>query len=226
MPLTLFYHPLSSYCHKVLIALYETGTAFEPHLIDLGSEADRALLGSHWPLCKFPVLFDSDAGRSIPESSSIIEYLALRHADDTMLIPTEPDRALDARLWDRIFDNYIHTPMQQIVADRIWQTNLDLSRQRALIRSTYRIIDTQVASRPWAAGERFTLADCAAAPALFYATTLEPIAPEQTHLAAYFERLMSRASIQRVLDEARPYFRHYPFVDAIPARFRDESGTA
>ncbi len=226
MPLALFYHPLSSYCHKVLIALYEIGTAFEPKLIDLGSEADLALLGSHWPLCKFPVLFDSGLGRSIPESTTIIEYLTLHHAGSMVLIPADPDHALDARLWDRIFDNYIHTPMQQIVADRIWQTNVDLSRQRALIRSTYRIIDTQVANHPWATGERFTLADCAAAPALFYATTLEPIAPGQAHLGAYFERLMSRPSVQRVLEEAKPYFRHYPFADAIPERFRGESDTA
>ncbi len=224
MPLSLYYHPLSSYCHKVLIALYETGTIFEPHLIDLGSETDRALLGTHWPLCKFPVLFDPGRGRSIPESTSIIEYLSLHHAGDKPLIPSDPDRALDARLWDRIFDNYVHTPMQQIVADRIWQTNIDLSRQRVLIRSAYQVIDTQLSANSWAAGADFTLADCAAAPALFYATTLEPIAPGQTHLAAYFGRLISRPSVRRVLDEARPYFRHYPFADAIPARFRGESG--
>lgn len=224
MSVTLFYHPLSSYCHKVLIALYETGTTFEPHLINLGSEADRTLLGSHWPLCKFPVLFDSESGRNIPESTSIIEYLALHHAGNSTLIPADPDRALDVRLWDRIFDNYIQTPMQQIVADRIGQTNTDLSRQRALIRSTWQIIDMQVASHTWAAGEHFTLADCAAAPALFYATTLEPFAPEQVHLGAYFDRLMSRPSVQRVLHEAKPYFSYYPFADAIPARFQSDSG--
>lgn len=219
MSLTLYYHPLSSYCHKVLIALYEAGTAFDPRLIDLDSEADRTLLGAHWPLCKFPVLHDSARHRSFPESTVIIEYLNLHYPAATPLLPNDPDAALEIRLWDRIFDNYVHTPMQQIVADRIWQTNADMSRQRALLQETYRMLNTQVAARPWAASEHFSLADCAAAPALFYAATLAPLPAGAPQLRDYFERLMDRPSVRRTLAEARPYFHHYPFADAIPDRF-------
>jgi len=219
MSLTLYYHPLSSYCHKVLIALYEAGTAFDPQLIDLGNEADRTLLGAHWPLCKFPVLHDSARPRSFPESTVIIEYLNLYYPAATPLLPNDPEAALEIRLWDRIFDNYVHTPMQQIVADRIWQTNADMSRQRALLQETYRMLDKQVAARPWAASEHFSLADCAAAPALFYAATLESLPAGAPHLTDYFERLMDRPSVRRTLAEARPYFHDYPFADAIPDRF-------
>ena len=220
MALTLYYHPLSSYCHKVLIALYESDARFHPHLIDLGSESDRALLSSHWSLCKFPVLHDSERKRSYPESTTIIEYLNRRCPAATPLIPTDPDHALDVRLWDRVLDNYVHTPMQQIVADRIGQTEADLSRQRALLRSAYRLIDEQVARQTWVAHERFSLADCAAAPALFYATTLEPLTSELRHLGSYFERLMERPSVRRTLEEAKPYFHMYPFAERLPERYR------
>lgn len=226
MSLTLYYHPLSSYCHKVLIALYESGVAFEPHLIDLGNEADRTLLGSHWPLCKFPVLFDAASNRSLPESTAIIEYLNQYYPATEPLIPNHADSALDVRLWDRIFDNYVHTPMQQIVADHLRQAHGDLSQQRTLIQTTYQFIDKQVSSHTWATSEQFSLADCAAAPALFYAATLEPFPPALVHINSYFERLMNRPSVQRVLEEAKPYFQYYPFTEAIPARFRYESATA
>lgn len=220
MSLTLYYHPLSSYCHKVLIALYEAGTAFAPQLINLGEDADRTLLGSHWPLCKFPVLHDSARDRSFPESTVIIEYLNQHYPAPSPLIPKNPDTALNVRLWDRVFDNYVHTPMQQIVADRIWQTHADLTRQRALLREAYRVLDKQVAAQEWAADEDFSLADCAAAPALFYAATLEALPVETTSLRDYFERLMARPSVRRTLEEAQPYFQHYPFAEAIPDRFR------
>lgn len=223
MSLTLYYHPLSSYCHKVLIALYESGTPFTPHLIDLGNDADRALLSSHWPLCKFPVIFDAARQRSLPESTAIIEYLNHHHPAAPPLIPGDPDRALDVRLWDRIFDNHVHTPMQQIVADRISRANADLSRQRALLQAAYRVIDAQVARHAWAASAQFSLADCAAAPALFYATTLEPLPEEARHLRVYFDRLMDRPSVHRTLQEARPYFKYYPFAEALPARFRADA---
>lgn len=210
----------------MLIALYESGVTFEPHLIDLGNEADRALLGSHWSLCKFPVLFDAASNRSLPESTTIIEYLNQHYPDTEPLIPTHADSALDVRLWDRIFDNYVHTSMQQIVADHLRQAHADLSQQRALIQTTYHVIDKQVSSHTWATGEQFSLADCAAAPALFYAATLEPFPPALVHLNNYFERLMNRPSVQRVLEEAKPYFQYYPFAEAIPARFKCESATA
>jgi glutathione S-transferase len=225
MLLTLYYHPLSSYCQKVLVALYETGLPFTPHLINLGDEADRALLAAHWPLCKLPVLFDAAAQRSLPESTTIIDYLDQQPGAAARLVPAEPAQALQVRLWDRIFDNHVHTPMQQIVADRIWQTQADLSRQRALIQAAYRIIDQQLAHHPWAAGTGFSLADCAAAPALFYARTLEPLPAHTPHLRAYFERLVERPSVRRTLQQARPYFDHYPFAEALEARWRAGAAT-
>jgi glutathione S-transferase len=215
MSLTLYYHPLSSYCHKVLIALYEAGTAFNARLIDLGDAGDREVLRSHWPLCKFPVLHDAERRRSLPESSAIIEYLDHYHPGEKPLIPADWNAALEVRLWDRIFDNYVQTPMQQIVGDRLRQAHADLSGQRALLEAAYCVIDRQVASRAWAAHDEFTLADCAAAPALFYANTLQPLPTSLGHLRGYFARLMERPSVRRVIEEARPYFHLYPFADAL-----------
>jgi glutathione S-transferase len=220
MSLTLYYHPLSSYCHKALVALYELGTPFDARVIDLDSDGDRALLGEHWPLCRFPVIHDSRRGRSVPESSTIIEYLDQHYPGPKRLIPADAERALDVRLWDRVFDNYVHTPMQQIVANRFMQTHSDMSAQRSLLHQTYRVIDTQLGSSAWVAGDDFSLADCAAAPALFYASTLEPLPSELRNLCTYFERLVQHESVRRTLEQARPYFQFYPFAEAIPQRFK------
>jgi glutathione S-transferase len=217
--LTLFYHPLASFCHKVLIALYEQGTAFEKRLINLGDGADRAALQALWPMIKFPVLSDPARGRDVAESSVIIEYLDHYYAGSQPLIPAHWDAALEVRLWDRVFDNYVQLPMQEIVADRIYSRAADLAPQRAALEKAYRMIDQRMASRTWAAGDAFSMADCAAAPALFYASIVAPFPGDCTHLAAYFERLMARASVRRVLEEARPYFSMYPFAEKIPARF-------
>ncbi|MFJ2709733.1 glutathione S-transferase family protein [Pseudomonas sp. NPDC087346] len=220
MALTLYYHPLSSYCHKVLIALYEHGTAFEKRLIDLSSDADRAELQALWPLVKFPLIRDHARQRNVPESSVIIEYLDHFHAGKHPLIPSDRDAALEVRLWDRFFDNHVQTPMQQIVSDRLHGKNGDVSSYRNALLTAYSILDRQLASRTWAAGERFSMADCSAAPALFYASTLVPFTDEHRHLSAYFERLVQRPSFQRVLEEAKPCFEFYPFAEAIPERFR------
>lgn len=221
MPLKLYYHPLSSYCHKALIALYEHGTAFETRLINLGDAADRAELEAIWPICKFPVLRDNARGKDIPEATILIEYLEQWYPGRQRLLPADPQLALDVRLWDRLLDQYVHTPMQEIVADRIRGGGTDLSRTRATLATAYGLIDARMAQLQWIGGADFSLADCAAAPALFYASIVEPFAPTQTHLAAYFERLMARPSVQRVIDQARPYFAMFPFVDAMPARFRE-----
>ncbi len=218
MSLTLYYHPLASYCHKVLIALYEHDIAFEPRLIDLGAEADRAELGALWPFCKFPLLRDHERQRTVPESSIIIEYLD-PFADRPPLIPRDANDALQVRLWDRIVDSYVHEPMQDIVLDHLRGTRSDTSGLRATIQTAYGLLDTQLATRPWLAGQTFSMADCAAAPALFYAHTLEAFPEPLVHLRAYFDRLMERPSVQRVLAEAKPYFPMYPFYSAIPARF-------
>jgi glutathione S-transferase len=219
MTITLYYHPLASFCHKVLIALYENGTAFEKRLIDLGAAGDRAELEAVWPLCKFPVIRDDARHRNVPESSSIIEYLDHFYPGAAPLVPPDWQAAHDVRLWDRFFDNHVQAPVQAIVLDRLTGSKGDMARERAALLTAYKIIEARMATREWIAGDGFSMADCAAAPALFYAATLEAFPADARVLAAYFERLIARPSVRRVLDEAKPYFSMYPFKEAIPARF-------
>ena len=220
MTLTLYYHPLASFCQKVLIALYENGTGFEKRIIDLGNEVDRAELQALWPLRKFPVIRDHTRQRDVPETTVIIEYLDRFFAGKRPLIPGDWEEALEVRLWDRLFDNYVQGPVTQIVTDRLRGAQGDLTGQRATLETAYGMIDRRMATRTWVAGQHFSMADCAAAPALFYASTLQPFPGEFSHLSAYFDRLVERPSIQKVIEEARPYFSLYPFADAIPKRFR------
>jgi len=219
MDLTLYYHPLASYCHKVLIALYENETAFEKRLIDLGDAGQRAELQALWPLAKFPVIRDHARKRDLAETSVIIEYLDRYFPGKRLMIPAAFDEALEVRLWDRIFDNYVQEPMQQIVGDRLRNAGGDMTGSRATLATAYGMVDKQLESRTWAAGEAFSLADCAAAPALFYAGTVQPFPERCTHLKGYFDRLVQRPSVRRVLEEAKPYFPLYPFNSAIPKRF-------
>jgi glutathione S-transferase len=220
MALTLYYHPLASFCHKVLIALYEQGIEFEKRVIDLGNEAEKAELQAIWPVGKFPVIRDDERNRNVPETTIIIEYLDRFFAGEQRMIPADWDQALEVRVWDRFFDSYVHAPMQRIVIDRIGGSKGDVSGERAMLRSAYTMLEQRLGTRTWAAGDGFSMADCAAAPALFYAATVEPFGNESIHLTAYFERLVERPSVRRVLDEAKPYFSMYPFFDSIPARFR------
>jgi glutathione S-transferase len=219
MSMTLYYHPLASYCHKVMVALHELNLDAERKLIDLGAEADRAQLHAVWPMTKFPVLRDHARGRDLPESSIIIEYLDRHYGGPARLVPADPDAALDVRLWDRIFDNYVMGPMQEIVAAH-FKGDTDNAARLATLQQAYRMIDARMKGRDWLVGEHFSLADCAAVPSLFYASTLSAFPGDCLNLNAYFERLMARASVRRTLDEARPYFHMYPFAEAIPARFR------
>jgi glutathione S-transferase len=218
--LTLYYHPLSSYCHKALIALYEHDIDFEPRIIDLGDVQQRDELRAIWPLGKFPVIRDHSRGHDLAEATIIIEYLDHHFTDRRPLIPGDWAAALAVRLWDRVCDNYIQGPMQEIVSDRLRGAHGDLSGALSTLATAYAMVDRQVAARTWLAGEEFTLADCAAAPALFYASTLQPFPDGATGLRRYFERLVTRPSFRRVIDEARPYFHLYPFADEIPSRFR------
>ena len=220
MSLTLYYHPLSSFCHKVLIALYENAVDFEKRIIDLANDADRAELQALWPLGKFPVIRDHARQRDVAETTIIIEYLDRFYPGEHPLVPDDWDTALEVGLWDRVCDHYLQTPLQQIVFDRLRDAHGDLTRERSTLRTTYSMLDHQMASRIWLASADFSLADCAAAPALFYASTLESFPDDYVHLKAYFERLISRPSVQRVIDEARPWFSFYPFEEAIPERFR------
>lgn len=220
MALTLYYHPLSSYCHKVLIALYENGAPFEKRMINLGEPEGRSELGALWPVTKFPVLRDDARDIVLPESSIIIEYLDRHYPSAHPLLPADADAALLVRLWDRIADNYVHAPLQRIVGDHISRENGDMAPQRAMLDVAYGLLDAQLSDRQWLAGSEFTLADCAAAPALFYSSTLRAFPAKLSRLAAYFERLVDRPSVHRVHAEAKPWFQYYPFADAIPARFR------
>jgi glutathione S-transferase len=220
MSLTLYYHPLSSFCHKVLIALYENNIEFERRVIDFGSKADRAELQAIWPFNKFPVIRDHVRKRDVAESTVIIEYLNHYFAGERLLLPADWETGFEVRFWDRVFDNYVHRPMQQIVGGRLKSSDADLTSERATLNTAYGMIDRHMASRVWASGQDFSMADCAAAPALFYASTLQPFPNELKHLSAYFDRLTKRPSFARVLGEAKPYFSMYPFADAIPQRFR------
>lgn len=220
MALTLYYHPLASFCHKVLIALYERGVAFDKRIIDLGDPGDRAALQSVWPFARFPVLGDSRRGRDVAESSIIIEYVDHYAPGTHTLIPGDWEEALDVRLWDRVFDGYVQVPMQAIVLDRILGSKGDMGRERETLGTAYALIDRRMQGREWAAGGAFSMADCAAAPALFYANTVHAFPPECAALVAYYERLMARPSVARVMEEARPYLGMYPFAENVEARFR------
>jgi len=212
--LTVHLHPLASFCHKVLIALYENGTPFTPQVVDLGDPAQAAALRQLWPLGKFPVLRDERLDRTVAETSIIIEYLQLHYPGPAPMLPTDPDQALEARLWDRFYDLYVGEPMQKIVADRLrpegQRDALGVAQARAALELAYSIIERQMASRTWAAGEAFGLADCAAAPSLFYANLLAPIGDTYPHARAYHARLMARPSFARVVQEAQPYFHLFP----------------
>ncbi len=213
MSLKLYYHPLASFCWKPLIALYENAVPFEPVLVDLGDAASRAAFFAVWPLGKFPVLQDETAGRMIPESSIIIEYLHHHHPGPVPLLPDDPDAQLQVRLTDRFLDRYVHEPMQRIVADRMRPTGkrdpFGVDQARAEIDIAYGVLEGWLADRPWAAGEAFSLADCAAAPALFYGDKVRPLSGHP-RLAAYLDRLEARPSFARVLVEAEPYFHMVP----------------
>jgi glutathione S-transferase len=214
MSLTLHFHPLASYCHKVLIALYENDTPFTPNMVDLSSESERAALLKLWPIGKFPVLRDDARNQTIPESAVIIEYLDRFYPGRTPFIPADADLALQTRLRDRFYDLYVHEPMQKIVGDRIRPQDkkdpLGVGEARARLRTSYDMIDQEMATRVWAMGDAFTLADCAAAPALFYANEVMPFGGSHNYVAAYFGRLKARPSYARVLKEAEPYFAMFP----------------
>jgi glutathione S-transferase len=214
MSLMLHYHPLSSSCWKVLIALYENDTPFTPNLVNLGNASERAALLKLWPIGKFPVLRDDATDRTIPETSIIIEYLDHQYPGRTRFIPADGKQALQTRLRDRFYDLYVHSPMQKIVGDRLRpQGRKDphgVEEARAQLQSCYGMIDKEVASKTWAMGEAFSLADCAAAPALFYANKLVPFGDTHRHVTAYLDRLQARPSFARVLREAEPYFAMFP----------------
>jgi glutathione S-transferase len=213
MSLTLHYHPLSSFCWKALIALYENDTPFTPNLVDLGNPAERAALLKLWGIGKFPVLRDEVRHQTVPESSIIVEYLDRHYSGRTRFIPDDPDLAWQTRLSDRFYDSYVHLPMQKIVGDRLRPAGSKdphgVEEARAQLRTSYAMIEQQSAGS-WAMGDAFSLADCAAAPALFYGNMVVPFGDVNKNLRAYFERLKARPSFARVMKEAEPYFNMVP----------------
>lgn len=214
MSLVLHYHPLSSFCWKVLIPLYENGTAFEPRELQLQDPAEAEAFRALWPVGKMPIIVDEAHDRVIPETSIIIEWLDHHHRGDTGFIPKDPDLAREVRLWDRIYDLYVQQPMQRIVFDRIkppeQKNPFMVAEERELLKRSMAMVDAHVADKQWATGEHFTLADCAAAPALFYADKVEPFDGRWPHALALLERLKARPSFARVLREAEPYLQYFP----------------
>ncbi|KAB0266192.1 glutathione S-transferase family protein [Microvirga brassicacearum] len=214
MSLELYLHPLASFCQKVLIAFYENETPFEPHLVDLGDEASRAAFTKVWPIAKFPVLRDHARNRTIPESSIIIEYLARHYPGQTRFLPEDADRAMETRLWDRFYDLYVSEPMQKVVTDRLRPVGHNdahgVQSAKAMLKTAYGMIDDEMAAKTWAMGDAFTMADCAAAPALFYADKVMPVGDAHKNVARYLDRLLARPSFARVVAEAQPYFALFP----------------
>ena len=211
----LYYHPLSSYCWKVLIAFYEDGAPFERRMMEEPGVAEAWL--TLWPLGKFPVLRDEARDQTVAEASIIIEYLGQQRAGRFRPIPADPGEALEVRLMDRLFDNYVMTPMQKIVADRLRPDDARDARgvgeARILLGKAYAMLEERIGARQWAAGDDFTLADCAAAPALFYADKVEPMRGGFPALAAYLDRLEARPSFARVLEEKEPWWHMFPYAN-------------
>lgn len=210
MTLVLHGHPFSSCTQKVLVALYENATPFTWRMLD-GPEA-FAELAALWPMRLMPVLVDD--GRPVAETSIIIEHLALHHPGAVHLLPAEPRQALEVRALDRFFDLYVMTPIQRIVGDRLRPEGerdpRGVAEAKARLDSAYGWLETALAGRPWAAGDAFTLADCAAAPALFYADWAHPIGASCPTVRSYRTRLLQRPSFARAVDEARPYRPLFP----------------
>jgi len=212
------FHPFASFCQKALIGLYELDVPHEKNLVDLGNEESRAKFYALWPFGKFPLLVDGE--RKVGESSIVLEYVDSEHR----LIPeAEADAlaALDCRFWDRFFDSYVQTPMQKVVADYLRQPAdrdpLGVQEAKAQLASSYKIANDLLLAdnneAEWALGSDFTLVDCAAAPALFFAKIIVPFSGN-ARLAGYYERLTKRPSIARVFEEAAPYMKIFPIPES------------
>lgn len=211
-PMRLYGHPFSSYSWKAKIALYEKKIAFEDRILDPDHPDNSAQLRAHWPIGKFPLLIDGES--ALFESTTIIEYLDLHYPQAPRLIPAEPEAALVVRHWDRIFDNHVMSPMQAVVNDAIRGPDGHLpaivEQAKAALETIYGWLDHQLAARDWATPSGFSLADCAAAPSLFYADWVHPISPDHATLRTYRARLLARPSVTRCVEEARPYRAFFP----------------
>jgi glutathione S-transferase len=212
MSLSLYAHPFSSYCQKVLTALYESGTPFTLKMLSSGAPENGREFATLWPIQHMPLLRDGDL--SVMESTIIIEHLHLFHPGQVQLVPDDPKKALKTRFMDRVFDNYVMTPVQRIVFDRIRPPEArdahGVADAKARLDTAYAWLDHEIVKHNWAAGDVFSMADCAAAPSLFYADWVHPIPPQHGRLRAYRERLLGRPSFARCVDDARPYRHLFP----------------
>ena len=214
MSLKLYFHPLSSFCQKALIALYENDTPFEPIVVDFFNEASATAFRKIWPIGKVPVLRDEAKDRTVPESSIIIEYLAQHYPGTLRLVPADADLARQTRLRDRFFDLYLNVPMQKIVTDRLRPAGKNdshgVGEAKALLQTAIGMVDDDMETKSWAMGDGFTMADCAAAPPLFYVNMLMPFADTHRNATRYLRRLMERPSFARAIEEAQPYLALVP----------------
>lgn len=212
MTLQLFAHPFSSYCQKALIAFYENDIPFTFRMLSPDETANGEEFAALWPIKRFPLLVDD--GRTILEASTIIEHLQVRHPGPVRLIPEDPDAAVEVRMLDRVFDNYVMTPQGKCVFDAIRPAEdrdaHGVAEARAMLDTAYAWLDGWMAGREWASGDAFSLADCAAAPSLFYADWTHRIGEQFANLHAYRARLLARPSFARAVDEARPYRSFFP----------------
>lgn len=214
MKLKLYFHPLSSFCQKALIALYEKNAPFEGEIVNLGDPESSAAFKAIWPIGRFPVLRDEAEDRMVPESSIIIEYLDQNFPGGPKLIPADATEARETRFRDRFFDLYVNVPMQKVVTDRLRPAGSNdpfgVEQAKTLLQTAFGLIEKAMATRTWAMGDAFTMADCAAAPGLYYANMVMPLGGNYPNAAAYLARLMERPSFARVVREAAPYLANMP----------------
>ena len=214
MSLKLYFHPLSSYCMKVLIALYENDTPFEREIVDLSDATQSANFKKIWPIRKFPVLHDRAKDRMIPESSIIIEYLDQHYPGRTRFISSDAEVARQTRFCDRFYDLHLHSPMQKVVGDRLRPPGKNdphgVEEAKTSLQTALGMIEQDMVAKTWAMGNDFTLADCSAAPPLFYVNMAMPFGDTHKNARKYLDRLMERPSFARALKEAEPYFAMFP----------------
>ncbi|HET9835709.1 MAG TPA: glutathione S-transferase family protein [Rhodanobacteraceae bacterium] len=213
MTIKLYGHPFSSYTQKALIAFHENGTAFEFMMLSPEHPDIYADFAQRWPIKRFPLLVDGE--RQVMEATCIIEYLHAHDPGKSRLIPDDADAAIEVRMLDRLFDNYIHAQVQRIVGDSLRQNPAErdpygVNETRARLDTAYAWLDQRMANREWAACDSFSLADCAAAPALFYADWTHRIDAQFRNVHAYRQRLLARPSFARCVEGGRPYRHLFP----------------
>src|SRR5690242_12773422 len=209
----LFGHPFSSYTQKALTALYENDTPFEFMMLSPEHPDIYADFAQRWPIRRFPLLVEGE--RQVMEATCVIEYLDAHYPGAVRFIPQDADVAIEVRMLDRFFDNYIHAQLQKIVDNALRENDADrdpygVSEARGRLDTAYAWLDQRMANREWAAADAFSLADCAAAPALFYADWAHRIGEQFANVHAYRQRLLARPSFARCVEGGRPYRHYFP----------------